>query len=85
MIRKFPMTMMAAAVLLVAGCATQQDVDGLRGDVTKAKSAAEAAAADARKAADAANAAAEAARKAADAANAAAQKADRAFQKGLRK
>jgi hypothetical protein len=85
MIRKFPMTMVAAAALLVAGCATQQDVDTLRGDVGKAKSAAETAAADARKAADAANAAAEAARKAADAANAAAQKADRAFQKGLRK
>lgn len=68
----------AAPLLLLAGCATQTDLDALRSEVSEAKAMAESAQRDA------VTAAAEA-RRAAEAAQAASEKADRILKESLRK
>lgn len=73
------------SMLAVSACASQQDFDQLRQDVTDAKAAAESAAMSAQNSAEQARMAADRADQAAASAAMASEKADRIYQQSLRK
>jgi hypothetical protein len=76
---------LVAATMAVGACASQSDVDALRGDVAQLRDEVRASKEMSIQASNNAAAAAAEARNAAAAANAAAERADRMFQKSLRK
>jgi outer membrane murein-binding lipoprotein Lpp len=75
----------AVPLVLLAGCATQKDIDALRSEVMKSQEMARAAEQSAAEAAAQARKAAEEAARAADEATAASKKADSIFRESLRK